>query len=85
MADLGWSKHIEVEEDKAIEACISTAMRNGHTLGEAGSIIKGMEYSEATAFRGLVRKWLSLNPMQFGLESTLAVACYRALVGELDE
>lgn len=35
MSDMGWSKYVADVEDNAMEACITTAIRNGHTKEEA--------------------------------------------------
>lgn len=35
MADLGWSRYIADQEDNATEHCITTALRNGHTIEQA--------------------------------------------------
>ena len=35
MSDMGWSRYIADQEDNATEACISTAIKNGHTREES--------------------------------------------------
>lgn len=41
MADMGWSRHIENEEHKAVGACVSTAIKNGHTKEKANKCDAG--------------------------------------------
>ena len=41
MSDMGWSRYIEGLEDNNEQACIETAMKNGHTKEEADNCDDG--------------------------------------------